>query len=680
MNRLLMILLLAFLVGGTPSSVLAEGMTPLDVANLSMVGGAEISPDGKYIAYLSMEARDLTDPDFENGAARRVLRLYNVATGADRVFIGWDERLRNPQWTADSQYLTFLSKREKDDKTSLYRIPVDGGEAQKVLSFAENIQGYSLAPNGRQLAFVAQKSKSAQDKKLEKLGFNQEVFEEDWTYSKLFVTELEADTKKLEPLPVEGHVSEVHWSPKAGSNDLLIVTAPNPGVDASLMYRRVHLMKSNGDVIGAIANPGKLGKVAWSPDGARVALTAGTDINDPDDGNLMVAEVSTRILKDLTAGMEGRADDFAWRSADELVVAMSFGVSSKLVGIKADGVKRDLAFGSSVNNRSVSVSRNGRTVTVADSPSYPSELFLDGKRLTDSNPWLKSKQLAKQEVITYEARDGLKIQGMLIRPLDGREPAPLIMVVHGGPEAHYDNGWLTAYSMPGQVGAAQGYAVFYPNYRGSTGRGQEFTRSSQGDPAGAEFDDLVDAIDHLVKIGVADPKKVGVTGGSYGGYATAWLSTRYTDRIAAGVMFVGISDKFSKVGTTDIADEEYLVHARKRPWDDFQFFLERSPINYVKQAKTPLLIMHGKDDPRVHPTQSMELYRFLQIIGETPVRLVLYPGEGHGNTKAAARYDYSLRLMRWFDHYLKGEGGEKPAYPVDYGLPHLETKGDSEQG
>jgi dipeptidyl aminopeptidase/acylaminoacyl peptidase len=167
-------------------------------------------------------------------------------------------------------------------------------------------------------------------------------------------------------------------------------------------------------------------------------------------------------------------------------------------------------------------------------------------------------------------------------------------------------------------------------------------------------------------MGLVDPKRVGITGGSYGGYATAWGATKLTDRFAAGVMFVGISNKMSKVGTTDIPDEEFYVHALKRVYDDVPFFLERSPISYVKQAETPLLILHGEDDPRVSVTQSKELYRALKILGQTPVRLVMYPGEGHGNRKAAAQYDYMLRAIRWMEHYLKGEGGGPPPYELDY--------------
>ncbi|MEE8169655.1 MAG: S9 family peptidase, partial [Phycisphaerae bacterium] len=309
------------------------------------------------------------------------------------------------------------------------------------------------------------------------------------------------------------------------------------------------------------------------------------------------------------------------------------------------------------------------------SAMHPSEVFTMShgepapRRLTDSNPWLADVLLAKQEVIRHKARDGLELEGVLIRPLN-EEPGqryPLIMVVHGGPEGHRSNGWLTRYSGAGQFGAAQGFAVFYPNYRGSTARGVAFSKLGQSDYAGGELDDLIDAVDHLIDIGLVDRGRVGVTGGSYGGFATAWCSTYHSDRFAAGVMFVGISEHISKFGTTDIPQEMFLVHARRWPWEHWDWFRERSPIYHVDKARTPLLILHGKDDPRVHPSQSMTMYRYLkEHPNQTPVRLVMYPGEGHGNRKAAAQYDYSLRMMRWMNHYLNGPGGDPPAYELDY--------------
>lgn len=668
MKKVLRTIFVFLFILGSLAGAWGEGLSSLDVARLKMVGGADISPNGRYIIYSVAEPADPSESDFKNRKAKPVLHLYDTRTNKDRVFIGWDEKVRSVHWTPDSTHLTFLSKRHDDKHTSLYQIPVDGGEAMKVLSYENGISSYSLAPDGRRVAFTATPAVDKEKKKMQEKGFNQEVFEEEWRNGQVFLTRLQADTKDLKSLPIDGHVSEVHWSPRTGDDRLLVVKAKDPSVDAGLMYRRVSIVDQSGNTLAAIANPGKLGPVRWSPDASMVAMTAGVDINDPDAASLFVADSKTGSMKNLSGNKTIRVDQFAWNGNSKLTACVSESTSSYLLDFKTGGGTDPTSNVPKANCLGVDVSDSGQVAVVADSWRHPRELFLGTKRLTDSNPWLRNRQLAKQSVVTWKARDGKELDGILISPLDGSGAAPLILTVHGGPESHYDNGWLTYYSMPGQVAAAKGYAVFYPNYRGSTGRGVAFAKSSQGDPAGAEFDDLIDAIDHLIAEGVADKDKIGVTGGSYGGYATAWCSTKYTDRFAAGVMFVGISDKVSKVGTTDIPDEEYLVHARKRPWDAFDFFAERSPIRYVKQAKTPLLIMHGKDDPRVHPTQSMELFRFLKVLGQTPVRLVLYPGEGHGNRKAAARYDYNLRMLRWFDTYLKGQGSEKPPVEVDYKL------------
>lgn len=654
----------------------ADGLTPMDVARLKSVGGAQISPDGRYIAYTESVPHVPDEAEFKNGPADPELHIYDLKSKTDRVFITGDDKLKAVHWMPDSRHLAFLSKRKDEKKTSLYTIPVDGGEATRRLVFEEDIQGYDIAPDGRRVAFFAVDKVPSAVEKRKKLGFDAEVFEEDWLRSRLYLTSLDADTAKLSPLPLEGHVSEVEWSPKAGDDRLLVATAPNPGVDASLVYRRLNVINSAGTVLAKIQNPGKLGHSDWSPDGASIAYLAGVDKNDPDESGFFIADSKTGSFRNLIEGVEGRIDSFAWRSPSEISAAMSVGADSKLVSISTSGARKDLNTNPELNYLEVDVADNGTIVTGADSWKHPRELFVNGQRITDSNPWLKNKTLAKQELISHNARDGVRLEGILVHPLAGTVsgPAPTILCVHGGPESHVDDGWTTAYSNPGQVAAAQGYAVFYPNYRGSTGRGVAFSKSSQGDPAGKEFDDLIDAVDYLVDKGVADKSKVGVTGGSYGGYATAWCSTKFSDRFAAGVMFVGISDKIAKVGTTDIPDEEYLVHARKRPWENFDFFAERSPIRYVENAHTPLLIMHGKDDPRVHPTQSMELFRYLKVVGKTPVRLVLYPGEGHGNRKAAARYDYNLRMMQWFDTYLKGAGTDKPAPELDYELNALEVK------
>jgi dipeptidyl aminopeptidase/acylaminoacyl peptidase len=391
---------------------------------------------------------------------------------------------------------------------------------------------------------------------------------------------------------------------------------------------------------------------------------------------LFLGVVQTGKIKNLRPQYAGHINDIAWLSDHQLAYLGQVGTSSELAVINLDSDQTvSLVSNGKVVLRSIDVDQSGKTIIATSSSSqHPREVFqiVDGqlKRLTNSNPWLKDIKMPRQESVTYKARDGLELEGILIYPIDYRKGKtyPLIMMVHGGPESHISNEWLDRYSYPIKYAAGHGFAVFLPNYRGSTGRGVEFSKLGQADYAGAEFNDLVDAIAFLSERGIVDKKRVGITGGSYGGYASAWAATALSEHFAASVMFVGISNQLSKFGTTDIPNEMYNVHARNYPWDKWQWMLERSPIYHTDKAKTPLLILHGKNDTRVHPAQSMELYRYIKTRTDTPVRLVYYPGEGHGNRKVGAQLDYAKRLMRWMEFYLKGKnkGKQMPPYELDH--------------
>jgi dipeptidyl aminopeptidase/acylaminoacyl peptidase len=214
-----------------------------------------------------------------------------------------------------------------------------------------------------------------------------------------------------------------------------------------------------------------------------------------------------------------------------------------------------------------------------------------------------------------------------------------------------------------EVLTGEGYLVYLPNYRSSTGYGLAHTADHMGDAAGVEFDDVADGIKSLVDAGLADPQRVGLGGGSYGGYAAAWFSTYYTDLVKATVMFVGISDLISKRSTTDIPYEELYVHSGDLLEDMWQKSLERSPIYYAHQSKTATLIIGGEDDTRVHPSQSLELYRRMKMNGHPAVRLVRYPGEGHGNRKMPGRRDVLYRTLQWYNWFVRD------GKPLDGGMP-----------
>ena len=665
--------LLALLCSIAAPAVRAEGgFTPRDVARTRSVTQVAMAPDASQIAYvLAVPRRPLEEDDGPNWAELHVVGR----DGVSRPFLTGEVNVSEISWTPDGKAVAFLARRGKDEARSLYAIPVSGGEARRIAGLATEITSYDFSPDGKRVAFLAREEPPKARKDLEKKGFTQEVVDESAKPVRIWVASTEDAAAKPKMLDVPGSASDVHWSP-VGSR-LALALAPTSLVDDALMARRVALVDADSGAVTRVDNPGKLGPMAWSTDGRTLAFVSAADPNDPAAGRLMAVSAGGGPMRDLLPGYEGSVAAIRWQSPDFVMYIGDEGVWTSFGKVRKDGAeKKTIVATGGVILTAFDLARDGKSAAViGQTPQHPAEVFLltheapVPRRLTTSNPWLAGVRLAPQEVVQFKARDGLALEGLLIRPLDGKAGAksPLILTVHGGPEAHFRNGWLTGYAEPGQLGAARGFAVFYPNYRGSTGRGVAFSKSSQSDAAGKEFDDLVDAVDHLVAAGVADRAKVGVTGGSYGGYATAWCSTRYSDRFAAGVMFVGISDMVSKAGTTDIPNEEYLVHSRKRAWEDWQYKLERSPIYYADKSHTPLLILDGKDDTRVHPSQSLVLYRYLKALDHAPVRLVYYPGEQHGNRRAASRYDYNLRMIQWFEQYLQGAGGAPPPYEIDYG-------------
>ncbi len=688
-GRVLGVLLTVLLAGGVPAAEPAGAgpestdiLTPLDVAALRNVGDVAVSPSGARIAYtVSVPRRPGLDDD---GAPWVELWVLDRDGEAPRPFVTGQVNVADISWTPDGRHIAFTAKRGDDKFRRLYWIPADGGEARVAAALGTDIAGYSVAADGERVVLMAAEPEPESVRKLRDKGFKQQVYEEDARPVRLWLGRAFAKgTNAWRRIPVEGSVRRVVWSPVA--DRLAVAVTPTPLVDDGLIRQQVRVVDLDGGLVGEVVREGKLGAFEWSPDGRRLALIAAEDRHDPDAGRLYVASGDGGPVRDLLPGFEGKVMHLGWAGDGALIVAAARGVESVVgtVSVDADsaaGLRSWGGMGQPIVT-GLSVAPGGGAVVLAGhGERHPAEVFVwtsgeaAPRRRTDLNPRLAQVRWARQEVVRHAARDGLELEGILIRPLD-EEPGrryPLILAVHGGPESHVSHGWMTGYSLPGQVAAARGFAVFHPNYRGSTGRGVAFSKLGQGDAAGREFDDLVDAVDHLVASGLVDRDRVGVTGGSYGGYATAWCSTRFSERFAAGVMFVGISDKVSKVGTTDIPDEEYLVHARKRPWEEWQFLLERSPVYHAGNSRTPLLILHGTDDPRVNVGQSREMYRHLKLRSAAPVRLVLYPGEVHGNRKAAARYDYHLRMLRWFGHYLQGPGGAVPPMDIEVPFPPAE--------
>lgn len=298
-------------------------------------------------------------------------------------------------------------------------------------------------------------------------------------------------------------------------------------------------------------------------------------------------------------------------------------------------------------------------VAVRESVATPPEVVerADGPEATWSAATSFNDDVRRDLAFSPEVRElewagagGLPIRGLFLVP-EGEPPLPTVVMIHGGPTWAWKRSFDPGFAWPL---AAAGFGVFLPNYRGSTGRGQEFTRLNVGDPAGAEFEDVLRGIDHCVAEGLTIEDRVGVTGASYGGYLTGWAVCT-TDRFAAGVMVSGIVDNLSCHLTCNHAFAEFICGGDHRSPEALKLFLERSPITHAAGAKTPTLILHGSEDQCTPLGQAEELYQALVLNG-TPTELVVYPREGHGFRERSHAEDAQRRTVAWFERYLEGSG------------------------
>jgi dipeptidyl aminopeptidase/acylaminoacyl peptidase len=656
-----------------PTLLWSEVFTPLDVLNTQRILDIDTSVEGK-IAYTLWVQRK---PAEEAGSAYRELHLYDPASGSSRAFIKGQVSISSPAFSPDGRQIAFLSRRENQKKTQIWVIPVDGGEAVPVSDSPTSVSTFRWHPDGRSIYYLAETAPTEREEALKEKGYEFTYFEENLKHRNLYRLVLDIEPSKGEQVTSGITLWDFEFN-KDGSM-IAFSASPKNLIDHRYAFRKIYLLRQGEDQwIQLTDNPGKLGNYAFSPDNTRLAYTGALTQNDHAVSQAYVIRLDTQKELNLTPrDFRGHIEWVAWKDNDTVVYRAGEETVTTLSTVAADGGERDIWL-SSLNTgfvfENLSQSNDWTHVAmVGESPTMISDVFYwqpgnDPQKVTDINPWLKDRKLGKQVVYSYKARDNEKVEGLLIYPVDytENETVPLVVVVHGGPESHYSNGWVTRYSTPGQVLAGKGYAVFYPNYRSSTGYGVDFAMTGFNDAAGTEFDDIADGITALVKDKIADPERVGLGGGSYGGFASAWFASYYTEKVKAVCMFVGISNLISKRGTTDIPYEELYVHSGKKLEDMWEQSLKRSPIYYAHQSQTAVLILGGKADTRVHPSQSIEFYRRLVMNDHPAVRLVQYPGEGHGNARQPGRIDVLYRQLMWYDWYVK------ELNPLDGPMPPLD--------
>jgi dipeptidyl aminopeptidase/acylaminoacyl peptidase len=268
--------------------------------------------------------------------------------------------------------------------------------------------------------------------------------------------------------------------------------------------------------------------------------------------------------------------------------------------------------------------------------------------------------LGEAEVITWKSRDGATVEGVLLKPVGytaGRK-VPLLVSAHGGPTAAHTNGFKAS-SSPGQTWASRGWAVLYPNPRGSTGYGEQWMRGNIPDWGGGDYQDIMTGVDELIRRGIADSTRMAFEGWSYGGYMTSWVVSQ-TGRFKAAMMGAGLPSLLSMAGTTDIPGYINTFFNGLPQYDgsivnpSIRHYLERSAISYSDRVTTPLLILHGANDERVPIGQPMEFYRALKDRGKI-TELVFYPREGHGLQEYYHQLDRMKREYEWMARHALGE-------------------------
>ncbi len=668
MKRFILCPLLILFISATLN--LKAQITVSNLFDIKHVFEVALSPDGKYIAYTLNVPRPF---DHRPGGDYRELHLLNIANGESKPLIKGAKSVFSVQWHPKGNDIFFRANMPDTAGVQVYAISPHGGKPRLTVHHNQSVRAYAFL-NENTVVFSALDPEEEARKKFRDRGFNIEIFEEETRALNLHLYNIHTQKHKQ----ITHNTVVFDFSVNPSGTKIAAAVAPNNLVDDSYMFKRIYVLDLKTLRLELVMeNPGKLGKMVWSPDGKRLAFIAASDLHDSVSGSLFVIDVPTtkkfKHLRNYVEGFRGSVRDISWKDDNTLLFSAEEGVDIVLSKIRLDGSKREVLLPAEHIVFRGFHHRDNLIAMAGNTAKHPTDVFLFDikkqalKRMTNHNPWIDDLRLARQEKIRYYAKDGLDIEGVLIYPLNYEKGKkyPLIVYIHGGPEAAVQNGWSTYYSMWGQVAAADDFFVFMPNYRASSGRGVEFTMYGFGDLLGVEYDDVLDGIDFLIEKGLVDENKVGMGGGSYGGYFSAWSATKHSERFAAAVVFVGIGNQISKRNTTDIPYEDYYVHWGFWTHEDYQRVYAVSPVKYAHKSKTPTLVLHGADDPRVPLSQGLEIYRTLKLHGNAPVRFVIYPGEGHGNRVNTNRLDYIARTMQWFNYYLK-DGYDKTKMPEKY--------------
>jgi dipeptidyl aminopeptidase/acylaminoacyl peptidase len=642
-----------------------------DVLNIKAVQGATISPDGRQVIYT---VRQWVSEQDKMEARTHVWKVATDGSAPARQLSFGEKGDSQPQFSPDGRFISFVSARgNAEAKAQIYLMPIDGGEAWKLTDAKENVSSYSWAPDSAKIAFVANDPRSAEEEANIKKRDDERVFEGDFRFAHAWVVDI---ATKQATRVTDGTAYTVQGAPSWSPDAKRFVFGA--GVTPMLRDNRrdVYIADVTSKRAEKIStNWGSDGQPRWSQDGATIAWVAEPNTTAPHpDGTavgvvmqqrLMLYNVNARTIKDtLTPAFDSDAGNPVWTNEGTRVMFVT--------GKRAynEAFAYDLTSGNYTQltqKRTIggtAVSKDGRTIVVTmDAPDSATEVYVTDpsftnlKRLTNTNPQLAELAQGETEVITWKSSDGVEVEGVLLKPVgfQSGKRYPTLVVAHGGPAGAYVNGSRFGGLEGGQVWAGKGWAVFYPNPRGSSNYGQKTLAANVTDWGGGDFKDIMTGVDALIARGIADPDKLSHIGWSYGGYMTAWVITQ-TSRFKAAMVGAGLTNMWSMYGTNDIPSVLIAYFGGIPNKQTLPLYLDRSAMTHIDKVTTPTLILHGANDERVPTGQAYELYRGLKDRGRA-TELVFYPREGHGITEYYHQKDRMQRIYDWVTKYTLGPGG-----------------------
>jgi dipeptidyl aminopeptidase/acylaminoacyl peptidase len=600
-----------------------------------------ISPDASRVAWVE----------------RQFIRVADAASG-QAAGIAEDEPGDKHElaWSPDSKQLAFLSDADSG-QAQLYVADLAGGKARKLTDLKGYLSAPAWSPDGQSIAFLFIENSPRAAGPLQPMTPPAGVVEQIIYEQRLNVVDLAS--RQLRAIsPADMYIYEYDWAPDSHS---FVVTAAHGDGDNNWWIGQLYTLGLDGQAHSLYTPRLQIANPRYSPDGRNVAFIEGL-MSDQGvvGGDVFLVPAAGGTAENLTPQMPASATWLAWSGPEEILFTELVDGNSGIAAAGSGSAPRLLWSGPELittgdGEVGLSLARSGRqSAMVRSSALHPPEVWAGEagawKQVTHANSDIKP--LWGEERSVHWNSDGFHVQGWLLLPrdYDARKKYPLIVQAHGGPASACTASWPGSNLAPL---AGAGYAVLCPNPRGSYGQGEEFTRANVRDFGGGDYRDIVAGVDQVLRDYPIDPARLGIWGWSYGGYMTMWAETQ-TSRFGAAVAGAGLSDWLSYYGENDI-DQWMIPYFGASVYDDPAVYAKSAPITFVKNVKTPTLILVGDRDGECPAPQSFEWWHALKTL-QVPVEFVVYPGEGHQFRAPEHRRDVDLRVVRWFDRWLPPAG------------------------